>query len=70
MITMVSAKPTGPMPVRATTSAPVPVPPRTCVPQIHSRCRDQSIATCHTRSGVAPTSTLDVISSCADMTRR
>ena len=67
---MVSVKPTGPMPVLATTSAPVPVPPRTWVAQIDSRCRDQSMATCHTRSGPAGISTLDVISSGADMTRR
>ena len=67
MITIGSVKPTGPMPVQPTTSAPVPWPPCTRVPQIHSRWRGQSTAACHTRSGSASTVTWAAIWSAVGM---
>jgi uncharacterized membrane protein YqhA len=61
VITIVSVKPTGPRPVRPVTVAPTLWPPCTAVAQTHSCCRDQSVATSHTRSGLARTRTCATI---------
>ena len=62
VITIVSVKPTRPRPVRAVTVAPTPCPPDTRVASIQSPCRGQSIASRHSASGSAGTSTREVIS--------
>ena len=59
---MVSVKPTGPMPVLATTCAPWPWPPCTRVASIHSPCAGQSTTARQVRSGDAGTWIRDVIS--------
>ena len=61
VISIVSVKPSGPMPVRPVTPAPRPWPPLVRVAQIHSCCLDQSKARSQTRSGPASTVTPAVI---------
>jgi hypothetical protein len=63
VITMWSVKPTGPMPVHPVTPAPMPWPPLTRVPHIHSRWRGQSTAVRQVSAGAASTVTWAAIRS-------